>query len=86
MPVLLSAPEIRLSPEARRGGIEGILLVRCVISASGTVEACEVLEGLPLADAAVLGALQGRQYRPARIAGRAVSVRHLFTVKISQTR
>jgi periplasmic protein TonB len=86
MPVLLSAPEVRLSPEARRGGVEGTVLVRCVITASGTVEACEILKGLPLADAAVLAALGGRQYRPARIAGRAVSVRHNFTVKITQAR
>ena len=86
MPVLLSAPEVRLSAEARRGGVEGTVLVRCVITASGTVEACEVLKGLPLADAAVLAALRGRQYRPAQIAGRAVSVRHNFTVKITQTR
>jgi periplasmic protein TonB len=86
MPVLVSAPEVRLSPEARRGGVEGTVLVRCVITASGTVEGCEVLKGLPLADGAVLAALQGRQYRPAQIAGRAVSMRHNFTVKITQAR
>jgi TonB family protein len=86
MPVLVSAPEVRLSPEARRGGVEGTVLVRCVITASGTVEGCEVLKGLPLADGAVLAALQGRHYRPAQIAGRAVSVRHNFTVKITQAR
>jgi periplasmic protein TonB len=86
MPVLVSAPEVRLSPEARRGGVEGTVLVRCVITASGTVEGCEVLKGLPLADGAVLAALHGRLYRPAQIAGRAVSVRHNFTVKITQAR
>jgi hypothetical protein len=50
------------------------------------VEGCEVLKGLPLADGAVLAALQGRRYRPAQIAGRAVSMRHNFTVKITQAR
>jgi len=58
--------------------------LRCVITAAGTVEGCEVLKGLPLADAAVLAALRGRQYRPAQVAGRAVSVRHLFTIKIKR--
>jgi len=86
MPVLLSGPEVALSPEARRSGVEGTMLVRCVITASGTVEGCEVLKGLPLADAAVLTALRARQYRPARVAGRAVSVRHLFTIKVRQAR
>ena len=86
MPVLLSGPEVALSAEARRNGVEGTMLVRCVITAAGTVEGCEVLKGLPLADAAVLAALRARQYRPAQVEGRAVSVRHLFTVKIQQTR
>ena len=58
------------------------MLVRCVITAVGTVEACEVLKGVPLAEAAVVAALHGRQYRPAQIEGRAVSVRHLFTIRI----
>ena len=84
VPVLLSAPEVTLSPDARRTGVEGTMIVRCVITAAGTVEGCEVLKGLPLADAAVLAALRGRQYRPAQVAGRAVSVRHLFTIKIKR--
>jgi len=46
------------------------MLVRCVITAAGSVEGCEVLRGLPLAEAAVLAALQARQYRPAEISGR----------------
>jgi protein TonB len=86
VPVLLSAPEVTLSPDARRSGVEGTMLVRCVITAAGTVEGCEVLKGLPLADAAVLAALRARQYRPAQVEGRAVSVRHLFTIKIKQAR
>lgn len=86
MPVLLSAPEVMLSSEARRSGVEGTLLVRCVITAAGRVEGCEVLRGLPLAEAAVLAALQGRHYRPAEISGQPVSVRHLFTIKVRQVR
>jgi len=86
LPVLLSGPGVTLSPEARRTGVEGTLLVRCVITASGTVEGCEVLKGLPLAEAAVLAALQARRYRPAQIEGRAVPVHHLFTVRIERAR
>lgn len=86
MPVLLSGPGVVLSAEARRTGVEGTLLVRCVITASGTVEGCEVLEGLPLAEAAVLAALQARRYRPAKVEGRPVPVRHLFTVRIERAR
>ena len=45
-----------------------------------------MLERLPLAEAAVLAALQARRYRPAEIDGRAVSVRHLFTIRIRPAR
>lgn len=86
MPVLLSAPEVMLSAEARRTGVEGTMIVRCVITAAGSVEGCEVLRNLPLAEAAVLAALRGHHYRPAEIAGRPVSVHHLFTIKVRQTR
>ncbi|HTS80378.1 MAG TPA: TonB family protein [Myxococcaceae bacterium] len=86
MPLLLSGPDVALSAEARRAGVEGTMLVRCVITTAGTVEACEVLKGLPLADAAVLAALRARQYRPAQVEGRAVSVRHLFTVHVVRGR
>ncbi|HZJ53890.1 MAG TPA: hypothetical protein VFD38_07095 [Myxococcaceae bacterium] len=44
------------------------------------------MKGLPLTDAAVLAALQGRHHRPAQIAGRPVPVRRLFTVKVTQAR
>jgi TonB family protein len=86
MPVLLSGPEVTLPSEARRTGVEGTLRIRCVITSGGTVEACEVLERLPLAEAAVLAALQARRYRPAEIEGRAVSVHHLFTIRIRAAR
>jgi TonB family protein len=86
MPVLLSAPDVVLSPAARRSGVEGTILVRCVITATGSVDSCEVLKGLPLADAAVLAALRARQYKPALVEGRAVSIRHLFTIQVKQAR
>src|SRR5262249_7952047 len=86
LPVLLSGPEVTLSPEAMRLGVEGTLLVRCLITAAGAVEGCEVLKGLPVAEAAVLAALQARRYRPAEVAGRPVSVRHLFSVRIARAR
>ena len=70
------------SGQAIRTGVEGTLRIRCVITSAGTVEACEVLERLPLAEATVLAALQARRYRPAEIEGRAVSVHHLFTIRI----
>jgi len=56
----------------------------CVITAAGAVEGCEVLERLPLAEAAVLAAIQARHYRPAEVGGRPVSVHHLFTIRIRQ--
>lgn len=86
MPVLLSGPEVTLPADARRTGVEGTMLVRCLITAAGTVEGCQVLKGVPLAEAAVVAALQARRYRPALVEGRPVAVHQNFTVHIRQAR
>jgi protein TonB len=76
------APPIAFSSEARRAGVEGTVVARCLITDSGTVRDCELLKGLPLVDAAVLASLRARSYAPARIDGRPVSVRHVFTIHL----
>jgi len=45
-----------------------------------------VLKGVPLAEAAVVAALQARRYRPALVEGRPVAVHQNFTVHIRQAR
>src|SRR5262249_7867225 len=82
MPRLLSRPEVGLPADVRRTGVQGTMVVRCVITATGAVEGCQVMKGVPLAEAAVLAALQARHYRPAQVEGRPVSVHHNFTVHI----
>jgi TonB family protein len=83
LPVLLSGPAVRLPPAAQ--GIGGTMRVVCVITATGTVSDCDVQEGAPLAEAAVLAALRARTYRPAQMDGRPVAVRHRFTIPLGAT-
>jgi len=86
VPVLVSGPPVVLPLEARRSGVEGTLVARCLITAAGAVEDCQVLDTVPLAEAAVLAALRGRHYRPAEVDGRPVSVRHTFRIKLERAR
>jgi len=86
MPVLLSGPEVTLPADVRRTGVQGTMLVGCLITAAGAVEGCQVLKGIPLAEAAVLAALQARHYQPAQVEGRSVAVHHNFVVRIGPAR
>lgn len=84
LPVLLSGPEVRLPASAH--GVAGTMRVVCIITVTGTVSDCEVLQGAPLAEAAVLAALRARTYRPAQLDGRPVAVRHRFNIPLGSAR
>lgn len=84
LPALLSGPPVRLPSAAQ--GLTGTMRVVCVITVTGTVADCEVQQGAPLAEAAVLAALRSRTYRPAQLDGRPVAVRHIFQVPLGPTR
>ena len=57
-------------PEAAaRDGAQGTVLVECLISASGAVEACRVSHSVhPAADRAAVNAIRRWRYEPARVA------------------
>jgi protein TonB len=81
-PRLLSGPEPAYPAEAARAHLGGTVLVRCSVTAEGTVKDCRVLRSLPLLDEPVLCALQARRYAPAVSDGHPVPVRMLFTVRV----
>lgn len=81
-PVFLSGPNPRYTQAALDRAVEGRLVARCVISAEGTVRDCCVRQGLPLMNAAVIGALQQRRYRPAMKDGRPIDVWYWFFIDL----
>jgi hypothetical protein len=84
LPLLLSGPPVRLPASAQ--GLSGTMRVVCVITVTGTVADCDVQQGAPLAEAAVLAALRSRTYRPAQLDGRPVAVHHVFQVPLGPAR
>jgi periplasmic protein TonB len=81
-PVMLSGPAIEYTREAKLAGVQGTLIVRCVISSEGDVRDCRVLKGLPYMDEEVVQSLSARKYRPMTFQGRAVNVSYTFNVKL----
>ena len=58
--------------DARRQGIEALVVVKFVVSENGAVEEPKIVRGHPLFDAAVLSSVRTWTFQPATLEGRAV--------------
>jgi len=86
-PVLLqSGRPITYTREAIAARVEGVSIVRCVITAEGVVERCKVLKSLPFMDEPVLEHLQSQQFQPVSYQGKPVSVGYNFSVRLTLPR
>lgn len=85
-PEFISGPPIVVPPEALRGGLQGTVIVKCVVTRQGDVDSCKVLKGLGLANDAVVSALEARRYSPVTFQGRPVSVSFTFNIHVKQAR
>jgi len=65
---------------ARRAGVEGVVVLECVIDPSGHVAEVRILRSQPLLDAAAVGAVRQWVYSPTRLNGVPVAV--LLTVTV----
>jgi serine/threonine-protein kinase len=83
-PVLLQPGRpITYTREAIAARVEGVSIVRCVITAEGAVERCKVVKPLPFMDEAVLEHLQSQRFQPVTYQGHAVSVGYNFSVRLT---
>ncbi|MGZ6076425.1 MAG: TonB family protein [Myxococcaceae bacterium] len=83
-PVLLqSGRPITYNREAIAARVEGVSIVRCVITAEGLVERCKVIKPLPFMDDAVLEHLQSQRFQPVSYQGKPVSVGYNFSVRLT---
>ena len=81
-PVKVFAPSPTYTELARRSRIEGIVVLRAVIDARGTVVSAEILRGLPMGlSEAALDAVRQWRYEPATLRGRPVAVTFTLTVR-----
>ncbi|MBN9684109.1 MULTISPECIES: energy transducer TonB [unclassified Corallococcus] len=85
-PKMLSGAQFSYTDEARRAGVEGMIIAKCVITTEGRVRDCRIIRGLPFMDDAVLDALSSRQYQPLMFQGRPVNVSYTFNIKLKLPR
>ena len=81
-PKMLSGSQINYTQEARRAGVEGTMIVKCVITTEGRVRDCRILKGLPFMEEAVMDALSSRTYQPLTFQGRPVNVSYVFNIRL----
>jgi TonB family protein len=81
-PAMISGPNPEYTQDAIDRGVEGLMSVRCVVTAEGAVRNCKVLKGLPFMNQAVLVALGRRKYKPALSQGKPVDVYYTFNLRL----
>lgn len=81
-PRMLSGAQFNYTLEARRAGVEGMIIAKCVITSEGRVRDCRIIKGLPFMDDAVLEALYSRTYQPLTFQGRPVNVSYTFNIRL----
>jgi len=77
---------ITYTREAIAARVEGVSIVRCVITAEGSVERCKVIKPLPFMDEAVVEHLQSQRFQPVTYQGHPVSVGYNFSVRLTLPR
>jgi protein TonB len=86
-PERLSGPDPDYTYLARAYEVQGLMVVKCVVTTMGVVRDCRVLQGLPYMNEAVVEALLRRRYAPARLAnGTAVDVDYTFRIRLQLVR
>lgn len=80
-PLLRKMPAYTSS--AREARVQGLMVVKCVISTSGAVESCRVLKSVPLMERIVLDTLATWRYRPYVYEGRIHPLEYVFNIKLT---
>lgn len=68
--------------EAREARVEGLMLVKCVITVEGKLENCRIVKPLPFMEQAVLDALKTWKFKPITFQGRPVNVDYVIPVRL----
>lgn len=81
-PVSVSGPDPGYTKKALEREVEGLMIVKCVVTLEGRVQNCQVLKSLPFMDAAVVSALERRRYKPATLNGTPIEVDYVFRLNL----
>ena len=81
-PQVLSGPNPEYTPQALEHEVEGLMIVKCVVTTDGTVYGCRVLKSLPFMDRQVISALERSRYEPYLVNGRPVEIDMTFRIRL----
>lgn len=85
-PKMMAGPNLQYTDKAREREVEGLMIVKCVITIEGAVHDCRVLQSLPFMDRAAIEALEKRRYSPALLQGKPVEVDYTFRIRLTLPR
>ncbi|ATB36715.1 Ferric siderophore transport system, periplasmic-binding protein TonB [Cystobacter fuscus] len=85
-PEKLSGPQPQYTREALEAHVQGLMIVKCVITTEGKVERCRIIKPLPHMEQAVLDSLYAQRYKPVTFQGRPVQVDYTFNIRLSMPR
>ncbi len=82
-PMRLSGPLPHYTPEAFAAGVQGLMILKCVITTEGSVTRCRIIKPLPLMRDAVLVALYQTRYEPVTFQSRRVHADYAFNIRLA---
>lgn len=85
-PRIVERVEPRYNEAARRGRVQGVVILELIIGTDGAVESTEVLRGLPLGlTRNAVEAVEQWRFEPSTFRGHPVRVRYILTVRFTLT-
>ncbi|RKH54558.1 energy transducer TonB, partial [Corallococcus llansteffanensis] len=85
-PEQISGPQVSYTREAIEARVQGLMIVKCVITTEGKVERCRVIKPLPHMEQAVMDVLAASRYKPVTFQGRPVEVQYTFNFNLKLPR
>jgi protein TonB len=85
-PDKLSGPAPQYTREALEARVQGLMIVKCVITTEGAIERCRIIKPLAHMEQAVLNSLYAQRYKPVTFQGRPVQVDYTFNIRLSLPR
>lgn len=82
-PERISGPIPLYTKEALEKRVEGLMVVKCVITLQGEVRQCRIIQPLPFMEAAVLDALYQSRYKPVMLEGKPIQVDYTFNIRLA---
>ncbi|HEX9576483.1 MAG TPA: energy transducer TonB, partial [Myxococcales bacterium] len=79
----ISGPPIDYTEQALEHEVQGLMIVKCVVTSEGAVYGCRVLKSLPFMDRVVIAALERTRYQPYLLNGKAVEIDMTFKIRLT---